>query len=78
MARRKSRKVSVGLVKILAEWAKPERNLRLLEDVTKGLASAKLDVLVTPECFLDGYMIHEQKKWTRANASCASKALRSS
>jgi predicted amidohydrolase len=52
VARRRSRKVRVGLVKVLAEWAKPTGNLKLLEDLTKGLASAKLDVLVTPECFL--------------------------
>jgi hypothetical protein len=43
MARRKTRKVTVGLVKVMAAWARPERNLKLLEDVTEGLGSAGLD-----------------------------------
>ena len=72
MARRKSRKVTVGLVKVLAEWARPKRNLRHLEAVTEGLASAKLDILVTPECFLDGYMIRERQKCTRAKLRACS------
>ena len=71
MARVRSRKVTVGLVKALAEWAKPDRNLALLEQVTRELEDAALDVLVTPECFLDGYMIRE-KKWTRARLRACS------
>ena len=72
MPRRKSRKVTVGLVKAVAAWGEPDSNLRLLETVTAGLDAAGLDVLVTPECFLDGYMIREKQKWTRRKlASCA-------
>ena len=67
-----TRKVTVGLVKVLAEWGKPERTLQLLEEVTRGLERAGLDILVTPECFLDGYMVRKEKRWTRSRlAACA-------
>jgi predicted amidohydrolase len=71
MPRGKNRKVTVGLVKVLAEWGEPDRNLELLQQATAGLASARLDVLVTPECYLDAYMIRE-KKWTRAKLRACS------
>ena len=72
MARRKSRRVNVALVKVLADWGRPERNLELLENVTQGLESAKLDVMVTPECFLDGYMVRQKKKCTKARLRACS------
>jgi len=71
MPRRKARKIKVGLVKALAEWGRPDANLALIERVTRKLKGARLDVLITPECFLDGYMIR-RKSWTRARLkACA-------
>jgi len=72
MPRKKSRKVTVGLVKALAEWGRPDANLELLEEATVGLESAKLDVLVTPEGFLDGYMVRDKKKCTKAKLRACS------
>jgi len=72
MPRRRSRKVTVGLVKAVARWGKPDRNLALLERATRGLEAARLDILVTPECFLDGYMVRDRKRCTRAKLkACA-------
>jgi len=62
----------VGLLKAEAAWGRAAANLRLLERLTCGLESARLDVLVTPECFLDGYMARDGKRCTRARlAACA-------
>ncbi|MBN1669622.1 MAG: carbon-nitrogen hydrolase family protein [Kiritimatiellae bacterium] len=65
MARQKRRRiVRVGMVKAESHWGDVKRNLRLLEDLCAGLAGERLDILVTPECFLDGYMVRLRERCT--------------
>lgn len=61
----KKRVVKVGMIKAEAVWADPRGNMRLLDTLALPLAGEKLDFLVTPECFVDGYMVREEKKCTR-------------
>ncbi|HUU22143.1 MAG TPA: carbon-nitrogen hydrolase family protein [Phycisphaerae bacterium] len=56
MSAPEGRTITVGLVKAAPPRGQPERSLEILADVTAGLEPGGLDVLVTPECFLDGYM----------------------
>ena len=61
---RKARMVRVALVKAESRWGDVKTNVRLLETLAGPLAGAGIDVLVTPECFLDGYMVRERKTCT--------------
>ena len=58
------RMVRVALVKAMSAWGDVRGNMSLLEELARPLAGAKVDVLVTPECFLDGYMVRDRKKCT--------------
>ena len=62
MARKKPRIVRGALVKACFEWGNPKANMKLLEQLADPLGDDGLDVLITPECFLDGYMIHDRKR----------------
>ena len=61
----KKRTVRVAMIKAEAGWAAPQENLELLERLALPLAKRGIDVLITPECFLDGYMVRDQKNCTR-------------
>ena len=61
---KKSRLVRVALVKALAEWGDRDANMKLFERLAGSVEGRKVDVLVSPECFLDGYMIREKKQCT--------------
>jgi len=64
MAPKQRRMVRIALVKASSEWGNPPANMKLLEELVAPLADAEVDVLVTPECFLDGYMIRNRKRVT--------------
>ena len=64
-AKKKKRIVRVAAIKALSAWGEAKANVRLLERLALPLAKDKLDVLVTPECFLDGYMVRKPKKCTK-------------
>lgn len=61
---KKSRLVRVALVKACGEWGDRDANIKLFERLAGSVGSRKVDVLVSPECFLDGYMIRERKRCT--------------
>lgn len=68
----KKRMVRVALIKAESEWGNPKGNIRLLEQMARPLEKSGIDVVVTPECFLDGYMMREKKRCTREKlAACA-------
>jgi len=63
MAKTRSRRiVRVALIKAESEWGDPKANIRLLEQMARPLADCGVDVAVTPECFLDGYMVRDKKR----------------
>jgi len=53
------------MIKAEAVWGDPEANLTLLERLAKPLRDARVDVLITPEGFVDGYMVRLSDKCTR-------------
>ena len=61
----RTRSVGVAMIKAEAGWGTPQANLELLESLALPLAGKGIDVLITPECFLDGYMVRDEKKCTR-------------
>ena len=64
MSRKKLRMLRVAMVKAESKWGDVKANVKLLEDLAGPLARRKIDVLITPECFLDGYMVRDKKKCT--------------
>ena len=61
---RKSGRVRVALVKAESEWGDVKGNVALLEHLARPLVDRGIDVLVTPECFLDGYMVRDKERVT--------------
>lgn len=59
---RRKRIVRVAMVKALAKWGDVQANVRMLERLAEPLKVSKVDVLITPECFLDGYMVRRMLK----------------
>jgi len=54
------RSVRVGMIKAVpVKWAK-RRNWNALDRLVREAARRGAQVVVTPECFLDGYVIHEE------------------
>ena len=52
-------KVCIGMIKAVpVKWAK-RKNWRTLERLAREAARRGARVIITPECFLDGYVIHE-------------------
>jgi predicted amidohydrolase len=56
--------VRVAMVKAESAWGDVEANGRLLEELVSPLVDRRIDVVVTPECFLDGYMVRDKKRCT--------------
>ena len=65
MSRKKRRIVRVALAKAFFEWGDPKANIAILDKLAAPLTGAGIDVLITPECFLDGYMIRDRKRVSR-------------
>jgi predicted amidohydrolase len=63
--RRRKRTVRVALIKAQSAWGDKQGNTKLFERLALSLVQRDVDVVVTPECFLDGYMVREKKKCTR-------------
>ena len=61
---KRSRAVRVGLIKAESAWGKPGENLEMMEDLLVGFEKRRLDVLISPEGFLDGYMVRDRKRCT--------------
>jgi len=71
MRRKAKRIVRAALIKAQSAWGDVKGNIRLLEGLCEGLTDSKIDVVITPECFLDGYMVREKKRCTRRKlATC--------
>jgi len=60
----KPRLVRVAMIKAESEWGDVKANIKLFEELIGPLAGKGVDVVMTPECFLDGYMVRERKKCT--------------
>ena len=58
------RLVCVALVKAVPVEANREANFQTLKRLSQPLIGKNVDVLITPECFLDGYMV-KNDKWSR-------------
>jgi len=72
--RRKDRAVRVAMIKAESAWGDVKGNVALLEHLAEPLAGKDIDVLITPECFLDGYMVRDKKRITarKLAARCVS------
>jgi len=55
--------VTVGMMKVVPVKWEPEENLATLERLIPEIAAAGAEIIITPEAFLDGYVIH-QEDWT--------------
>ena len=55
--------VTVGMIKVVPVKWDPETNLATLGRLVPEMAEAGAHVVITPEAFLDGYVIHEND-WT--------------
>ena len=62
--KKQQRIVRVAMVKALAEWGQREKNMKLLGELLAPLAKMDIDVVITPECWLDGYMVRDRKRCT--------------
>ena len=60
---RKKSMVRIGMLKAMPGKWSVEANWRIFEEQLQANRHRKLDVIVTPECFLDGYAVTE-KDWT--------------
>jgi len=60
----KHRNVRVAMVKAVPVKADRESNWQTLQRLTAPLAKNNVDVVITPECFIDGYMV-KNKNWSR-------------
>ena len=61
--KRRSRKVTIGMLKAMPEKWDVEGNFAVFEDQFSRHRKDAIDVFITPECFLDGYAVTD-KKWT--------------
>ena len=65
MSSRKRRPiVRIAMVKAESKWGDVKANVKLLDELAAPLVGRRIDVLITPECFLDGYMVRDKKKCT--------------
>lgn len=67
-------RVRVGLVKAEARPGDLEHNLGMLDNLLRPLAGEGLDMVVTPECFLDGYMVRGDCTPARLRECCVTGA----
>jgi len=75
------RTVRVAMIKAESKWGELEANLELLGRLASPLAGKGIDVLITPECFLDGYMVRKKgctarKLAARSVTGCGHPAIR--
>lgn len=67
------RRVRIGLLKAIPKRWDKEANWSIIERLIRDVARFKIDIAVTPECFLDGYAVAEslerrgidEKDWVR-------------
>ncbi|MEA3402090.1 MAG: carbon-nitrogen hydrolase family protein [Armatimonadota bacterium] len=55
--------VTVGMIKVIPEKWQPEANMAALGHLIPRVADAGADLVITPESFVDGYVVHEED-WT--------------
>lgn len=53
-------RIRIAQIKVVPEKGKLEANHQRLQDVLRQVAPTKPDVVITPECFLDGYVSTER------------------
>ena len=63
-SKKKPRIVRIAMVKAVAGWGDREGNMKLLQQLAGPLENRGVDVVITPECFLDGYMVRDRKRVT--------------
>ena len=63
-----AREITLALVKIVPERLELDRNWERLERVLARLVEGgeSIDCVVTPECYLDGYVSHMKEGWTES------------
>lgn len=63
-----AREMTLALVKIVPERLELDRNWERLERVLARLADAEepVDCVITPECYLDGYVSSTKEGWTES------------
>lgn len=59
-----NRRVRAALLKVKSRWGDVSFNIDLLEQMAVELQGRSIDVLITPECFLDGYMERDRGRCT--------------
>ena len=64
MKRKKQHRVRVAMIKAVPEEADREANFQTLKRLSEPLIGKNVDVMITPECFLDGYL-PKNEKWSR-------------
>ena len=72
MAKKKNRLVRVAMVKAEAALGDIKGNLTMLERLVRPLAGANVDVVITGEAFLDGYLVKEKLKSTPKKLAASS------
>jgi len=60
------------MVEAESKWGDVKANLKLLETLSVPLAGKRIDVLITPECVLDGYMVRKPKECSARKLSACS------
>lgn len=73
MSRRaRSQMVRVAMLNAEGKWGDAEASMKVLEEQAAPLVGKGIDVLITPECFTDGYMTRDKKRCTtRKLRACA-------
>ncbi len=56
-------RVTVGMIRVAPRKWDPDANMATLERLVPLVAAAGAEVVITPEAFVDGYVIHEED-WT--------------
>ena len=64
MSTEKQRCVRVAMIKAVPVEADREANWQTIQRLTAPLSGQNIDVVITPECFIDGYMV-KNKQWSR-------------
>jgi len=62
--------VKVAMLKVFSEKGDPKHNIELFEKLTRPLVGQKIDVVVTPECYLDGYVKKDSYKGKALQTIC--------
>ncbi len=73
----RSKRITVGMLKAMPGKWTVAANWRTFESQVRAHRSTRFDVIVTPECFLDGYAVTE-KNWNVQRFARAAQDVRSS